>query len=161
MRHPLHFAFRIFLPMISALSISLSTPQEVMAQKEAEQKPLSKARIQFAEKQHDFGDLVQGESVTYKFAFQNTGTEPLMILNVQTTCGCTAPQWPKKPIPPGEGGEIVVTFNSTKKMGRVNKIITVYTNGEKPEEKLKIVTNVLPAAADTTAPEKPIKVTED
>ena len=161
MRHSFQLAFRIILPLISALSISLSTTQQAMAQKETVQKPLSKARIEFTEKQHDFGDLVQGESVTYKFAFQNSGTEPLMILNVQTTCGCTAPEWPKKPIPPGESGEIVVTFNSAKKMGRVNKIITVYTNGEKPEEKLKIVSNVLPAAADTPVPEKPIKVTED
>jgi hypothetical protein len=161
MRIVFYPAYRFIILIAVALGFSLGTAQFALAQKEVVQKPLSKARIQFTEKQHDFGDLVQGESVTYKFAFQNTGTEPLMILNVQTTCGCTAPEWPKKPIPPGEGGEIVVTFNSAKKMGRVNKIITVYTNGEKPEEKLKIVTNVLPAAADAPAPEKPIKVTED
>lgn len=153
--------FRLIAIFFAVAAISMFIAASAYAQKEVVQKPLSKARIQFTEKQHDFGDLTQGESVTYKFAFQNSGTEPLMILNVQTTCGCTAPEWPKKPIPPGEGGEIVVTFNSAKKMGRVNKIITVYTNGEKPEEKLKIVTNILPAAADTPAPEKPIKVTED
>ena len=155
------FYFRIIAIFYAVAAISIFIAPSANAQKEVVQKPLSKARIQFTEKQHDFGDLTQGDVVTYKFAFQNTGTEPLMILNVQTTCGCTAPEWPKKPIPPGEGGEIVVTFNSAKKMGRVNKIITVYTNGEKPEEKLKIVTNILPPAADTPAPEKPIKVTED
>ena len=155
------FLFRLIAIFYAVAAISMFIAPCAHAQKEVVQKPLSKARIQFTEKQHDFGDLTQGESVTYKFAFQNTGTEPLMILNVQTTCGCTAPEWPKKPIPPGEGGEIVVTFNSAKKMGRVNKIITVYTNGEKPEEKLKIVTNILPPVADTPAPEKPIKVTED
>lgn len=155
------FYFRLIAIFFAVAAISMFIAPSANAQKEVVQKPLSKARIQFTEKQHDFGDLTQGDVVTYKFAFQNTGTEPLMILNVQTTCGCTAPEWPKKPIPPGEGGEIVVTFNSAKKMGRVNKIITVYTNGEKPEEKLKIVTNILPAAADTPAPEKPIKVTED
>jgi len=156
----IHFHFRHIAFIFAVLGFSMAIVPSANAQKEVIQKPLSKARIQFAEKQHDFGDLTQGEIVTYKFAFQNTGTEPLMILNVQTTCGCTAPEWPKKPIPPGEGGEIVVTFNSAKKMGRVNKIITVYTNGEKPEEKLKIVSNVLPPATETPAPEKPIKVTE-
>ena len=161
MRIHFHLPVRFILSLILAMWMVFGLTQSAVAQKEVVQKPLSKARIQFTEKQHDFGDLTQGESVTYKFAFQNSGTEPLMILNVQTTCGCTAPEWPKKPIPPGEGGEIVVTFNSAKKMGRVNKIITVYTNGEKPEEKLKIVSNVLPAANDTPAPEKPIKVTED
>lgn len=125
----------------------------VLAQRETTQKPLSNAKIEFKEKTHDFGDITEGQSVTYSFEFTNTGTEPLMILNVQTTCGCTAPEWPKKPIPPGESGSIVVTFNSTKKMGRINKVITVFTNGQKPEEKLKIVTNVLPAAGTTPTPE--------
>lgn len=128
------------------------------AQKPVVQKPLSNANIQFAEKQHEFGDVVQGQSVSHKFTFTNTGTEPLILLNVQTTCGCTAPEWSKKPIPPGEGGEILITFNSAKKMGRQNKVITVYTNGQKPEEKLKIVANVLPPPNETTVPVVPEKV---
>ena len=105
----------------------------------------------FTEKSFDFGDVQQGNSVTHVFRFQNTGTEPLMILNVQTTCGCTAPNWPKTPVPPGENGEITVTFNSAKKVGRLNKIITVYTNSKKPEEKLKIVVNVLVPTAPPAA----------
>jgi hypothetical protein len=36
----------------------------------------------------------------------------------------------------------------------------VYTNGQKPEEKLKIVTNVLPANEENTTPDKELKVTE-
>jgi hypothetical protein len=124
-------------------------------QKEPVQKPLSNANIQFAEKQHDFGDVKQGETVSYKFKFSNSGTEPLVILNVQTTCGCTAPDWPKSPIPPGESSEIVVNFNTTKKVGRQNKIITVYTNGQKPEEKLKIVANILPQDQNQTPASQP------
>lgn len=131
----------------------------VFAQKGGTQPPLSNAEITFAEKSHDFGDIQQGNVVTYKFSFQNTGTEPLMILQVQTTCGCTAPEWPKKPVPPGETGEIVVNFNSAKKVGRQNKIITVYTNGKKAEEKLKIVANVLiPNDQPTTSPEPLIPI---
>lgn len=145
----MRFFFTSLLLFISMLAF---------AQKPVVQKPLSNANIQFAEKQHEFGDVVQGQSVTHKFAFTNTGTEPLILLNVQTTCGCTAPEWSKKPIPPGEGGEILITFNSTNKMGRQNKVITVYTNGQKPEEKLKIVANVLPAPDVNAVPEVPVKV---
>lgn len=135
-------------------TLALALPQTpALAQRETTQKPLSNAKIEFKEKTHDFGDITEGQSVSYSFEFTNTGTEPLMILNVQTTCGCTAPEWPKKPIPPGETGTILVTFNSTKKMGRINKVITVYTNGQKPEEKLKIVTNVLPPEGATPTPE--------
>lgn len=115
-------------------------------QKNQVQKPLSNAAIQFEERQFDFGDISQGETVSHKFLFINTGTEPLILLDVQTTCGCTAPIWPKNPIPPGESSELVVNFNTSKKIGRQNKIITIYTNGQKPEEKLKIIANILPAS---------------
>lgn len=121
----------------------------LFAQKDGSQKPLSRADILFREKQFDFADILQGEKVSKKFSFKNAGTEPLMILNVQTTCGCTATDWPKQPIPPGDSSSIMVTFNSAKKVGRINKIVTVYTNGMRPEEKLKISGNVLLPASET------------
>jgi hypothetical protein len=113
------------------------------AQQDGSKKPLSKAEISFREKQFEFGDISQGEKVSKKFIFRNTGSEPLMILNVQTTCGCTASEWPKSPLAPGDSSSIQVTFNSAKKQGRINKIITVYSNSQTPEEKLKITGNVL------------------
>jgi hypothetical protein len=131
----------------------------LFAQQDGSKKPLSNAEILFSEKQFEFGDLNQGDKISHKFKFRNNGTEPLMILNVQTTCGCTAPEWPKKPIAPGDSSAILVTFNSAKKIGRINKVITVYTNGQKPEEKLKITGNVLlPAGA---APESEAKPKQD
>ena len=141
------------------LLILIHLPILAFCQNKDVQKPLSNAKIEFSEKQFDFGDIIKGESITHKFKFTNTGTEPLIILNVQTTCGCTAPQWPKSPIPPGEAGEIQVFFNSSKKIGRQNKIITVYTNGQKPEEKLKIVGNILPETNST--PENKNKVDQE
>jgi hypothetical protein len=129
------------------------------AQKDGSQKPLSKADIQFREKQFDFSDIVQGDKVSKKFSFRNAGTEPLMILNVQTTCGCTATDWPKQPIPPGDSSSLMVTFNSAKKIGRINKIVTIYTNGLRPEERLKITGNVLPSTAQS--PDEPVKAVPD
>jgi hypothetical protein len=147
----------------SALSILLFviTFLSSVAQQDGSKKPLSLAEINFSEKVYEFGDIQQGESVSKKFTFRNTGTEPLMILNVQTTCGCTATDWPKQPLAPGDSSLLTVTFNSANKAGRINKIVTVYTNGQKPEERLKITGNVLipgaaippvsrPAVSDTT-----------
>ena len=59
----------------------------------------------------------------------------------------------------GDSSAILVTFNSAKKIGRINKVITVYTNGQKPEEKLKITGNVLLPAG--TAPESEAKPKQD
>lgn len=129
--------------IFTAIAALLLLSRMVCAQQDGSKKPLSKAEIQFTEKQFDFGDLQQGEKVTRRFAFRNAGTEPLMVLNVQTTCGCTASNFPKQPIAPGDSSSLTVTFNSAGKVGRMNKIVTVYTNGQRPEEKLKISGNVL------------------
>ena len=113
----------------------------VSAQESTEQ---TGAEIVFAETLHDFGDITQGDKVTHVFAFENTGTEPLVLNNVLTTCGCTAPSWPRDPIAPGESGEITVTFNSRGKIGMQNKIITVVSNAVNNQERVNIRANVLP-----------------
>lgn len=79
--------------------------------------------------QYDFGDIFQGDKVEHTFKFANTGTEPLIITNVTTQCGCTAPKgWPRDPVLPGGKGEITLSFNSAGKMGRQNKVATLISN---------------------------------
>ncbi|TRX49840.1 DUF1573 domain-containing protein [Fulvivirga sp. M361] len=107
------------------------------------------AVITFEEDKHDFGDIYQGDKVEHVFKFENTGTEPLIITNVQTTCGCTAPAWPRDPVTPGQESEIKVVFNSTGKMGRQNKVITIVSNAVSPMNRVTIVTNVLPKKDDS------------
>ncbi|NOT77122.1 MAG: DUF1573 domain-containing protein [Cyclobacteriaceae bacterium] len=77
----------------------------------------------------DFGDVAQGDKVEHIFRFRNTGTEALIITNVQVTCGCTTPKgWARDPIAPGQTGEITVAFNSLGKFGKQNKVVTVISN---------------------------------
>ena len=76
------------------------------------------AVITWEKKSHDFGNIIQGDKVEHTFYFTNTGNEPLIITNVQVSCGCTTPKgWPRDPIPPGAQGEITVSFNSAGKNG--------------------------------------------
>jgi hypothetical protein len=70
---------------------------------------------------HDFGDITQGDVVERVFKFKNTGNQPLIITNIQTSCGCTTPVWPRDPIMPGGSGEIKVGFNSAGKMNKQTK----------------------------------------
>jgi len=88
--------------------------------------------IEFVDTEHDFGTVAEGEKVTYVYKFKNTGTEPLIISNAKATCGCTVPQWPREPIPPGESNEIKVQFD-TKNKGKVggglqSKRVTITAN---------------------------------
>ncbi len=94
---------------------------------------------------HDFGDLTQGDKVERTFKFKNTGTEPLIITNVQVTCGCTTPKgWARDPIDPGQSGEITVAFNSMGKYGKQNKVVTVVSNAVNPDgAQITFTANVL------------------
>ena len=59
------------------------------------------ATISFEKDIHDFGKIKEdGGTVEYSFSFTNTGSEPLIITNVRTTCGCTSPTWTQKPVMP-------------------------------------------------------------
>lgn len=103
------------------------------------------AVITFEKSSHDFGDIYQGDKVENTFKFTNTGTEPLIITNVQVTCGCTTPKgWPRDPIAPGGKGEITIAFNSAGKSGRNNKVVTVVSNAVNAEgSQISFTTNVL------------------
>ena len=101
--------------------------------------------ITWEKKTHDFGDINQGDKVEHTFYFTNTGTEPLIITNVQVTCGCTTPKgWPRDPIQPGGKGEITIAFNSAGKIGRQDKVVTIVSNAANADEaKISFTTQVV------------------
>lgn len=77
------------------------------------------------------------------FTFTNTGDAPLVINQAIASCGCTVPKYTKKPIQPGEKGEIVVTYNGRGKMpGHFKKTITIRTNGATEMSRLYIEGNM-------------------
>jgi hypothetical protein len=118
--------------------------QSFAQDKKAEQK--NGAVISWEKRNHDFGNIVQGDKVEHTFYFTNTGNEPLIITNAQGSCGCTTfPKgWPRDPIPPGASGEITVSFNSAGKMGMQKKPVTLITNAVNPEgNTITFTTNIL------------------
>ncbi len=85
--------------------------------------------ITFEEEIHNFGKVIEGETVEHKFKFTNTGKGVLVISNVQASCGCTVPRnWPRDMIKPGETGYIEAVFDSQGQVGVKNKIIKVMAN---------------------------------
>jgi hypothetical protein len=94
---------------------------------------------------HDFGKIKQGTPVTHEFKFTNTGKTPLIITNVQASCGCTTPSWTKEEVLPGGQGYIKATYNAAA-MGAFNKTITVTANVESGFVQLTIKGEVVTAA---------------
>lgn len=109
--------------------------------------------IVFEKTVHDYGIVAFGGDGTCSFKFTNTGKEPLILQQPQSSCGCTVPTWPKEPILPGESNEIKVTYN-TKKAGPINKTVTVRSNAKTSTVVLRI-TGKVEQNAEQTLPEKP------
>ncbi len=96
------------------------------------------AVIAFDSAFYDFGTVKQGTMVKRTFHFTNTGADSLIIADVKTTCGCTVPEWPKQPVPPGGKGEIKVEFNTADKSGRQLRILRVAANTDPVETLLQM-----------------------
>ena len=86
---------------------------------------------------HDFGDISFDEPVTYEFTFRNLGEDSLLIDNVRTSCGCTAPDWEDVAIPPDSIGVITIEYDGADQ-GYFEKKIRVFFNGYRKAEKLRI-----------------------
>lgn len=77
----------------------------------------------------DAGRIAQGTVVSRTFSFVNSGARDLIIADVRSTCGCTVGKnWPKRPVKPGERGNIEVSFDSEGRNGIQNKSVSIVSN---------------------------------
>ena len=112
------------LLMMTLLIGTLSLAFAQSAQKQAE--------IKFDKLTHNFGTITDKDPAQKcTFTFTNVGNAPLVINQAVASCGCTVPQYSKKPIMPGEKGSITVTFNSRGQFpSHFKKTVTVRSNGK-------------------------------
>ena len=101
------------------------------------------AEIKFTETVIDYGIIENGENGNRIFKFKNTGNSPLIFTRIFSSCGCTIPKKPEKPVLPGESGEIEVNYD-TKRTGIFQKAITVRSNAKTANVILRIKGEVLP-----------------
>jgi hypothetical protein len=107
------------------------------------QNPSDKAPvIKFDKTEFDFGKILQGEVVSYTFHFTNTGNAPLLITNVDKSCGCTASEYPRTPIEPGGSGDIKITYDSKGHHGFQSKALVVISNTIPSQTTLRIKAEV-------------------
>ncbi|MCQ2167209.1 MAG: DUF1573 domain-containing protein [Bacteroidales bacterium] len=104
---------------------------------------MAAAHIQFDKTVHDFGTIKESDGPqTCCFTLKNTGEEPVTILTVITSCGCTNAKWTKESIPQGGSGTINVTFTNNDGPYPFDKTLTVYTTDTKKPTILHIKGNV-------------------
>lgn len=106
--------------------------------------PSKLAALSFETNVFDFGTVKEGEIVEYEFRFTNKGKAALIIYDARSSCGCTVPEFPKDPIPPGDTSMLKVRFNTDGKTGKQVKTVTVQANTYPAESKLSLTGEVQP-----------------
>jgi len=94
---------------------------------------------------HDFGRVRETNGyAVHQFIVKNTGTAPLVISHVLTTCGCAQPEWSSNPIEPGKIGYVIVSFDMVDRPGPFLKNITAFTNEKTLRHVFTIKGDVIP-----------------
>ena len=110
-------------------------------------------KFKFEEETNDFGTVPEGPLAECDFEFKNVGKEPIVIKEAHGSCGCTVPTWPHDPILPKHKAKIHVTYNTTGRVGQINKDVTITSNAQQSPMRLHITGTVKPKeAAPAPAP---------
>lgn len=85
------------------------------------------AQIRCLEPEHDFGAFNEDDGkVRTEFRFVNESDGPVSILKVRSSCGCTVPEYSRKPIQPGDTATVTAVYNPTGRPGRFSKSLVAY-----------------------------------
>jgi hypothetical protein len=101
--------------------------------------------ITFSKTSHNFGNINEQDGVKIvAFEFTNGGSQPLILNEVVSSCGCTVPEYSREPIPAGGKGSIKVSYDPMGRPGAFRKSVTVKSNAREGVVTLYIVGLVNP-----------------
>ncbi|MDO3694714.1 DUF1573 domain-containing protein [Wenyingzhuangia sp. chi5] len=89
---------------------------------------LEQTSMRIEDPERHYFPIIRGAILKTAFKFYNTGDHPLVLKDVNTSCGCTNVQYSPGLISPGSYGEIYIEYNSGKNIGHVEFYIDVYAN---------------------------------
>jgi hypothetical protein len=101
----------------------------------AVQTPQTPSQLRWEKETHEFGTIEQGKPVSYEFTFTNTTNKDITLTNVKASCGCTATNYTKTAVKPGEKGIVTATYNAAAG-GAFHKTVTVMTSEENSAPKV-------------------------
>jgi P pilus assembly chaperone PapD len=101
----------------------------------AVQTPQTPSQLKWEKETHEFGTIEQGKPVSYEFTFTNTTNKDITLTNVKASCGCTATNYTKTAVKPGDKGTVTATYNAAAG-GAFHKTVTVMTSEENSAPKV-------------------------
>ncbi len=91
-------------------------------------KNLPQTTVEVDSIKYHFGNIPSNEKQHHTYILKNTGDNPLIIKDVQVSCGCTVSEYSKEPTKPGENAEVSIVFDPESKEGHTEKALHVYAN---------------------------------
>ncbi|MDR3261376.1 MAG: DUF1573 domain-containing protein [Tannerella sp.] len=131
------------------LSVFFFLSQPVQSQENAKTAADPVPVATLVENTYDFGQINEADGfASHVFMVKNTGNAPLIITHVQSSCGCTEPQWTSEPIAPGNEGEVKITYDPVRRLGPFRKNVMIYTNDNTRRLRVTITGDVTPKPDD-------------
>lgn len=91
-------------------------------------KKAEKTTVQVDDPVRHYYPVVSGQKLEMDFKIVNTGKEPLIVKDIQPSCGCiVVGTWDRFIVPGGEQ-RIQFTFDSSKNVGYVQHVIRLFGN---------------------------------
>ena len=118
--------------IVAAMAACTSAPQgnQTAEQQQSTDSIVKKGSFKFDTTVFNFGNILEGEQVSTEFVYTNVGDADIIISKIETSCGCTVPEYDKDPVKPGNRGSIRVRFDSNGKSGTQYKTIRIFSNSE-------------------------------
>lgn len=143
-------AFALLVSSVSFAQTKSAPVVTPIAAPVAVQTPQTPSQLKWEKDTHEFGTIEQGKPISYEFTFTNTTNKDITLTNVKASCGCTATNYTKTAVKPGERGTVTATYNAAAG-GAFHKTVTVMTSEENSAAKIitikgTVKVNEVPAA---------------
>ena len=89
-------------------------------------------QFEFGPRQHDFGAVPTASKQEFVFEFKNTLSEPIQLLNVRASCGCTKPKILTPTVQPGETAKVLAKYDTMAFRGTKSATVTLQVQKNKP-----------------------------
>lgn len=96
-------------------STPMAAPAEAAPRTPSSQGPAAGRALVFEADTYDFGSVAHGTVAVHTYRYRNASAEPLEIVGVRSSCGCTAAEPSSRRLEPGASGELVVRFDTARK----------------------------------------------
>jgi hypothetical protein len=91
---------------------------------------VERTKMEIEDPERHYYPILRGSEISTTYKFYNRGNEPLIIYDVQASCGCITIDYPSNSVGKDDFGFITLDYDSAKNIGYVEFFVTIVANTE-------------------------------